>query len=106
MNTPEDVHLLSRSRVICSNTLGSDSEACGMWNEMTRNLVFKQSRFYTEVIEAVNARENSSRDKLWTEFREIYFGRPWYTVSFLAAFVLLGLTVTQTVYAMLAYYKQ
>ncbi|KAL5542128.1 hypothetical protein UlMin_009838 [Ulmus minor] len=103
INTPKDVELL-RHRGIIVNRLGDDESVSNMFNKIG-DFVFvniSSSKFgdlCTRINEYSENRVHSWMAKLWRE----YFNSPWTLISIFAAFLLLGLTIVQTVFSVLSY---
>ncbi|KAF8398275.1 hypothetical protein HHK36_017202 [Tetracentron sinense] len=84
-----------RSRGILHNSLGSDEQVADLFNQLSDNLVL-DPHAYSKV---KNDIENhyQSRGKIWmAEIKQTHFRNPWTIIAFFIAFLLLGLTITQT----------
>ena len=93
----EDVKEL-RSKGIIINLLGSDQQVANLFNEISKNLVL-DVRVFGIVKSSLNA-FCRSYPRLWlTEFMHNHFRSPWAIIAFFAAIVVLGLTITQTVFS-------
>ncbi|GMP77744.1 hypothetical protein CsSME_00033912 [Camellia sinensis var. sinensis] len=103
INSPKDVELLRRSGII-ENWLGNDQlivdKLIKLGNISKTSHNFTYSGIFTKVNEHCGRRRNIWMANLWTN----YFNSPWSFISFLAAVVLLLLTVTQTIFAILSYH--
>ncbi|XAR48871.1 hypothetical protein NMG60_11031837 [Bertholletia excelsa] len=110
VNSPKDVELLRRNGII-ENWLGSDElifeDLSGLDRticDMHRQPQMSKSFTYSQVLINVNCHCKHRRSvwmaKLWNN----YFNSPWSLISFIAATVLLLLTIIQTVYSVLSYY--
>ncbi|KAI8030174.1 UPF0481 protein [Camellia lanceoleosa] len=103
INSPKDVELLRHSGII-ENWLGNDQlifdKLIELGNESKISLGFTYSGIFKKVNEHCGHRRN-----VWmANLRRNYFNSPWSFVSFLAAVVLLLLTLTQTVFSILSYH--
>lgn len=104
INEVEDVKLLDDSRVI-ENQLGSHEEAASIWNKMAFSLPHANTQKDKEVIKKVNEACMSKWHKLKTAFLDEYLNKkPWLLISIISAFVLLVLTLLQTIYSIQLYY--
>ncbi|KAI8009918.1 UPF0481 protein [Camellia lanceoleosa] len=96
VNTSEDVEILTHHGII-HNILGDNEVAGAMINKLGNNIVGSYAG-YEEVYNNVN---EHCREKwnLWLAIlRRKCFNNPWALISFLAAVVLLFLTVLQTIF--------
>ncbi|KAI8011120.1 UPF0481 protein [Camellia lanceoleosa] len=112
VNTSDDVQILRDCGVI-RNLLGDNEVVSTMLNKLVNN-VYVSLICYEQVYHDVNKhyREvvstllNKGRCDVWLEtVRRDYFNTPWALISFLAAVVLLLLTVVQTVCSILSVRK-
>ncbi|XP_059651956.1 UPF0481 protein At3g47200-like [Cornus florida] len=95
----EDVSLLQRDEII-TNCLGGDEVVCNMFNKLCHNLIINDDLFsYNNILDDVRTHCRKRRNIWMATLRRDYFNSPWALISFLAAFVLLVLTITQTVFA-------
>ncbi|XP_043717265.1 UPF0481 protein At3g47200-like [Telopea speciosissima] len=104
VNTTRDVGYLRR-RGIIDHGLGSNEEVACLFNNICRHISFDINDCY---LSGVSITVNRYFDQKWNTWRAIlkhdYFSNPWAIVSLLAAVLLIGLTLTQTLYNVLAYY--
>ncbi|KAG6731327.1 hypothetical protein I3842_01G124200 [Carya illinoinensis] len=103
IDSPKDVELLRREGII-DNWLGDDEVVSTMINKLGDNIITPDPHHtYAQTRIAINKhcriRRNQWMAKLWLE----YFNSPWSLLSFLAAVVLLGVSITQTIFAILSY---
>ncbi|CAN6248606.1 unnamed protein product [Urochloa humidicola] len=100
-----DARLLSAAGVLW-NGLGSDKAVAKMFNRLASEAVLDRRSRLHDVHRAVNA----YRATRWNQWRasllQNHLGNPWAIVSLVVAFVLLVLTIVQTVYTVLPYYEQ
>ncbi|KAF3777066.1 hypothetical protein EJ110_NYTH46890 [Nymphaea thermarum] len=119
LDTGEDVRLLI-SRGIVRNELGSDDAAAKLFNSLGDGVVDndvqndgvsqldadKSVRWRTtEVLRKLNAYASSKRNMWIADLKHKYFNSPWACISLFAAILLIVLTVLQTTYGALAFYK-
>ena len=104
IDTQEDLAILTKPKVL-ENNLGSDEKLIQMWNEMCTNVYYEPCKEWKEMIHEINTHNSSRWRRLSVEFYQTYLSRPWLMASVIAAFVLLSLSILQTVYSILAYYK-
>lgn len=105
INSAKDVALLRESGIF-KVRVGSDDEIAGLFNSFTRGLVleYTQSGDGVDVVKALNEYCSSRWHEWRANFVHTYLKNPWVFISLVAAFILLLLTVLQTVYTLLAYY--
>ncbi|KAM7485998.1 hypothetical protein LguiA_002007 [Lonicera macranthoides] len=98
IDSPRDVGSLRR-RGIINNWLGDDEVVANMFNKMTESVVGSGEYFhYNQVFIEVNNYCNTHRHRWMGTLRRKYLNTPWAIISMLAAFVLLVLTLLQTVF--------
>ena len=101
--TTEDLAILMKAGVIV-NHLGSDQKLANMWNNMCENVTIRScGRWDKMTCEVLHDYENPWR-RMYVEFHEKFFSRPWLTTSVIDAILILILTLLQTVYTILGYY--
>ncbi|XP_040996201.1 uncharacterized protein LOC121242367 [Juglans microcarpa x Juglans regia] len=99
INTPKDVKLL-RHRGIIHNNLGDDEIISTMVNKLGHYVSFS-TNIYARTIMDVNMHCRRRRNVWMAKLRRDYFNSPWASVSFLVAFLLLALTITQTIFSII-----
>lgn len=98
----KDIELLRRSGVI-SNYLGGDDNIFQMFDRLGTNFLRSSEFCYLDIFEGLN-RHCGRRMKKWmAKLWKNYFNSPWSMMKFLAATLLLLLTITQTVFSVLSY---
>ncbi|XP_020256473.1 UPF0481 protein At3g47200-like [Asparagus officinalis] len=106
IDTDKDVTLLRKAKVV-SCTTGSDSEIASLFNRLTQGLPLLDKIHVQS--ENVNMNIENYCNRRWHKWRAIfiqtYLSNPWVFISLLAAFVLLVLTVIQTTYTIMHFYK-
>ncbi|KAI3469637.1 hypothetical protein Pfo_026300 [Paulownia fortunei] len=105
INTPDDVRLL-RCHGIIGNWFGDDEEVSLMFNRLGKNILTSSNFSYSQVFLDVNKQCRRRSNKWKATLRRNYFNSPWSIVSFLGAVTLLLLTLMQTAYTILSYYKR
>ena len=101
--TTEDLAILMKAGVIV-NHLGSDQKLANMWNNMCENVTIRScGRWDKMTCEVLHDYENPWR-RMYVEFHEKFFSRPWLTTSVIDAILILILTLLQTIYTILGYY--
>ncbi|KAK1292981.1 putative UPF0481 protein [Acorus calamus] len=105
IDTPADVKVLCDANIFTIN-LGSEKEVAQMFNEMCKQVGYtiKKESPLLLVYNEVNGYCNSRWNKWRAVLMRNYFRTPWSTMSVVAAFILLILTASQTIYSMLAYH--
>lgn len=105
INSAKDVEFLS-DRCIIDNYLGTDTEVARFINNLGKDVSFDIDRCYlSHLFNEVNQYYNNNWHVYWASFRYTYFSTPWSFISALAAFLLLVLTVLQTLYTILSYVR-
>ncbi|XP_077227880.1 UPF0481 protein At3g47200-like [Tasmannia lanceolata] len=104
IDSAKDVSFL-HSKGIIQNAMGSDKAVAKLFNELSKDVTLDPESSLDEVHKMVH----DYCKKSWNEWRanliHTYFRSPWAALSLLAAIFLLGLTVAQTVYTIVPYYK-
>lgn len=105
INSPEDVGYLHYCGII-EHWLGSDGEVADLFNRLCQEVVFDSNNSYlSRLSEEVN-RYHDHRWNAWkASLKHTYFSNPWAIISFVAAVVLLVLTLVQTFYGVYGYYR-
>lgn len=106
INSAKDVEFLS-DRCIIENYFGTDTEVARFINNLGKDVSLDIDRCYlSHLFNEVNQYYNSTWHINWASFKYTYFSTPWSFISALAAFVLLVLTILQTLYTILGYVRQ
>ncbi|MBA0671216.1 hypothetical protein Goklo_029568, partial [Gossypium klotzschianum] len=106
INTCKDVELLRKSRII-DNWLGNDEAVTNMFNKLGDCIYYSRECFYYKNIVIQVNKHCETKCNIWkwkAKLMKDYFNTPWSPISFLAAFVLLVLTIVQTIFSLLSYY--
>ncbi|KAL5721409.1 hypothetical protein ACHQM5_005061 [Ranunculus cassubicifolius] len=114
INTAQDVELLQNKRII-GNYLGGEEEIAVLFNTISKEVAVN-GFYYSDLSERVDA-YYKARWNIWkatyykrrwhvwkATLKRDYFSNPWAIISVVAAIVLLGLTVLQSVYTVMSYY--
>jgi hypothetical protein len=102
IDTVEDVAVLTKAGVI-TNLLGSDERLVQMWNDMCINVVIRPSRAWVDLSNDVWDHYKTCWRHWAVEFIDTYFSRPWYSVSLIVGFFLLGSSIAQAILTGLDY---
>ncbi|XP_027076757.1 UPF0481 protein At3g47200-like [Coffea arabica] len=105
INSPEDVSVLHYDGII-EHWLGSDAEVADLFNRLCQEVVFDINDSY---LSPLSQQVNRYCEHRWNTWRATlshkYFNNPWAIISFVAAVVLLLLTLAQTFYGIYGYYE-
>ncbi|XP_012465911.1 UPF0481 protein At3g47200 isoform X2 [Gossypium raimondii] len=106
INTSKDVELLRKSGII-DNLLGNDEAVTQMFNKLGNFIHYSpESFYYNEIANQVNDHCKKKWNIWKAKLKKDYFHTPWSPISFLAALVLLLLTILQTTFSILSYNQQ
>ncbi|WOH08595.1 hypothetical protein DCAR_0728039 [Daucus carota subsp. sativus] len=108
INTVEDVELLVKHEII-NNLLGEDQLVADLFNNLHKEVIEDQRKFcFADICENL---DEYSKDcfhqwkSSWFKWKLIlkndYFSNPWSVVSFIAALIVIILTIVQTVCSIL-----
>ncbi|XP_038708578.1 UPF0481 protein At3g47200-like [Tripterygium wilfordii] len=103
IDTPNDVELLQREGIIV-NYLGNGKNVSNLFNNMCKEISW-DNFYFAELCCDVNAYAESPWHHYIAAARRDYFKNPWSIISFLAAVILIVLTLLQTLYTLLSYYQ-
>ncbi|XP_043712589.1 UPF0481 protein At3g47200-like [Telopea speciosissima] len=104
INSPGDVGYLHYCEII-EHWLGSDAEVADLFNRLCQEVVFDINDSYlSRLSEQVNRYYNHRWNAWRASLKHNYFNNPWAIISFVAAVVLLVLTLAQTFYSVYGYY--
>ncbi|KAK8582803.1 hypothetical protein V6N13_069571 [Hibiscus sabdariffa] len=106
IHTSKDVQLLRKSGII-DNWLGDDEAVAQMFNRLLDSVWWSEDDFYyAEIFERVNEHCQKRWNRWKAALKKKYFNSPWSLISFLAATVLLLLTIVQTTFSVLSYFNK
>ncbi|XP_022722253.1 UPF0481 protein At3g47200-like [Durio zibethinus] len=104
IDSPKDVEILCQHRII-KNMLGDDKAIATMFNGLGVCVTFSSRFYYAEVFDKINKHRHKRCNRWMASLNHNYFNSPWAFFSFLAAVVLLLLSMVQTVFSVLSYFK-
>ncbi|XP_021280411.1 UPF0481 protein At3g47200-like [Herrania umbratica] len=99
VDTSEDVDLLVKKGIIV-NRLGSSAAVADMINNLAVGVVHSVM-LYGQIGRDLNRYYHSSWNRRWTTLKHVYFNNLWRGTATIAAFIVVMLTLTQTVLAIL-----
>ncbi|KAG4166817.1 hypothetical protein ERO13_A13G156300v2 [Gossypium hirsutum] len=106
INTSKDVELLRKNEIIV-NLLGNNEAVTQMFNKLAHSVYYSPECFYyRDIASQVNEHCKRKRNIWKAKLKKDYFNTPWSPILFLAALVLLLLTILQTIFSVLSYYHQ
>ncbi|XP_038708337.1 UPF0481 protein At3g47200-like [Tripterygium wilfordii] len=103
IDTADDVKLLQQEQIIL-NDLGDGDDVSNLFNNICKQIVLKDF-YFAGLCNQVNAYAKTRWHRYIASARRDYFNNPWSITSFVAAVLLIVLTLLQTLYSLLAYYK-
>ncbi|XP_047340982.1 UPF0481 protein At3g47200-like [Impatiens glandulifera] len=98
----DDVDLLTR-RGIFNNQMIEAKSVDNMLSKLTRNIISSNYYTYNNISKDLNEYCERPWNKWSANLKQKYFNTPWAIISFIAALVLLGLTITQTLFSIISY---
>ncbi|KAJ4722912.1 hypothetical protein OWV82_006343 [Melia azedarach] len=104
MNSAKDVELLCRCKIL-HNCLGNDEAVASMFNRLSDSVTLSSCNRYKNTYMDVNEHCDRRKNKWMANLRHNYFNTPWTFISFLAALLLLLLTLAQTLFSILPHFK-
>ncbi|KAK7849329.1 UPF0481 protein At3g47200-like [Quercus suber] len=106
VNTPEDVQILRNKRIFY-HVLGSDHEVSVLLNDLTKDVAYDHWHecYLSPLIQKIYLRSNKTYLKIIAAIRREYFSSPTNTISYLITFLLLYLSVIQTMFTIIAYIR-
>ncbi|EOY13897.1 Uncharacterized protein TCM_032631 [Theobroma cacao] len=105
INSSKDVQLLRFSEII-ENMLGDDEAVAIMFNKLRDHVILCGDTFYYEEIFVDVKRHCARRWNTWkAKLRHDYFNSPWALISFIAALLVILLTIGQFVTALIPLVK-
>lgn len=101
IDTSKDVEIICREGII-DNWLGDTDAVATMINKMNESVTGGGEHFhYAKTFNKINIHCGKRRHRWMAKLRRNYLSSPWAILSVLAAFVLLVLTILQTVYTVM-----
>ncbi|KAI8011367.1 UPF0481 protein [Camellia lanceoleosa] len=105
INSPKDVRLLRRGGII-ESWVGDDEHLYTMCHKLFKITLTNPEDFgYSHVFNDVDYYCKRRRNVWMANLRRNYFNSPWALISFLAAVILLLLTLAQTIFSVLSFRK-
>ncbi|KAL9239870.1 hypothetical protein vseg_014149 [Gypsophila vaccaria] len=97
INSPNDVRILVKNGIIDS-WLGSDEVVSDMFISITKHIPLRvPNNYYSNVAKELNAYASTPWHRWKAILKKDYFSHPWAIISVVYAFVLLILTLLQTI---------
>lgn len=104
IDNEKDVTLL-HSKGIIRNVIGSDKDVAKLFHSLSKDITLDPE----SSLDAVHRKVNIYCRKPWNEWRanliQTYFRNPWSLISLFAGILLFSITIGQTVFSVLDYYK-
>ncbi|KAK9174701.1 hypothetical protein WN943_000049 [Citrus x changshan-huyou] len=104
INTAKDVELLCENKIL-HNCLGDDEVVANMFNRLGDSVALPLYNSYGGIFHNVNDCCDRHWNRWIANLRHNYFNTPWAIISVFAALFLLILTLTQTLFSVLAYFQ-
>ncbi|KAG8048673.1 hypothetical protein GUJ93_ZPchr0009g1908 [Zizania palustris] len=104
IDSARDVALLTARRII-QNTVGSDKAVARLFNGLSRDVVLEPQSALDDVHREVNAYCRRRWHRWRANLVHTYFRSPWSFLSLAAAVFLLVMTIMQTVYTVMPFYR-
>lgn len=102
IRSTKDVETLRRSGIL-GNYLGGDDKVYYMLDRLVTNFLRSSDFCYSDVFERLNGHCSGRREKWMARLWRDYFNSPWSLLSFIAAAILLGISIAQLVFTILTY---
>lgn len=102
IRSTKDVETLRRSGIL-GNYLGGDDKVYDMLDRLVTNFLRSSDFCYSDVFERLNGHCSGRREKWMARLWRDYFNSPWSLLSFIAAAILLGISIAQLVFTILTY---
>lgn len=102
IRSKKDVEVLRRKGVL-DNYLGGDVAVYHMLDGLVTNFHRSSEFCYSGIFERLNGHCGRRREKWMARLWRDYFNSPWSLLGFIAATLLLGISITQLVFAVLTY---
>ncbi|XP_074287507.1 UPF0481 protein At3g47200-like [Silene latifolia] len=105
IKSPEDVSYLNRHGIV-QHLLGDDTKVVDMFKSVANEMLTDaHSNRYAKLGDELNTYFCQRKNRCRASLLRNYFNNPWVIISLVAAFFLLLLTVTQTVYTVWPFYR-
>ncbi|XP_050946902.1 UPF0481 protein At3g47200-like [Cucumis melo] len=100
INTEKDVSILVKKKIITNEIGGNDEQISELINNLRLNApTFSPKYYYSNMSKDLNEYCNKWWHRSMAPLRRDYFNTPWASISFVAATVLLLLTLLQTLFS-------
>ncbi|XP_011650198.1 UPF0481 protein At3g47200 [Cucumis sativus] len=99
INTEQDAHLLANVGVIINTLGGSDKDITEMFNNLSKYVTFPVCSHFDDISKDLRKHCNKRWNKAIASLKHNYFNTPWAIISFLAATILIFLTILQTIFS-------
>ena len=94
IETNQDIQLLTQCKAIHN---GCGNRAFEMWSALNEGILKRRSsKEHNEMKRNIERRCKLKRYRLWSEFKTLFFSRPWLTLSTIAVVVVTIATLLQT----------
>ncbi|CAI9092828.1 OLC1v1028168C1 [Oldenlandia corymbosa var. corymbosa] len=107
IDSDKDVDILRCHGIITVNAVGSDDILAKLFNTLSKDVPL--DLYSNNPVNIVRRKAAAYTREPWNKWlgnlRHTYFKNPWTAISLIAAIVLLGLTIVQTVYTIGQYYQ-
>ncbi|KAL9411164.1 hypothetical protein AB3S75_044871 [Citrus x aurantiifolia] len=103
ISTAKDVQFLCENKLL-HNCLGDDEVVAKIFNRLGDSVALPLYNFYGDIFHNVNEYFDRHWNRWIANLRHNYFNTPWAIISVFAALFLLILTLTQTLFSVLAYF--
>ncbi|KAL3721488.1 hypothetical protein ACJRO7_033913 [Eucalyptus globulus] len=105
INSAEDARHLHDCGIV-EPWLGSDAEVDDLFNQLGKEVVFDiHDSYLSKLFEDVNTYSGHRWNGWIASLKLKYFSNPWSIIFLIAAFILLLVTLAQTLYEVFGYYK-
>ncbi|KAF8665991.1 hypothetical protein HU200_054080 [Digitaria exilis] len=105
IDSERDVALL-KSKGVLKNFLSSDKAAAELFNSLGNGITLDPNSKICHVQWKVDMHCKKPWPKLQASFKHTYMRNPWVFISGVAAVILLSLTILQTIYTIMPFYKK
>ncbi|KAF3777073.1 hypothetical protein EJ110_NYTH46904 [Nymphaea thermarum] len=102
IDTADDVSFLSNEGIV-KNSLGSDKAAAKIFNKLG---IHGMCNPFDEIQQEVQKYASPYMQEWWAHFKRTHFTSPWTVLSFIGALFFILITIVQTAYTVLPYYKR
>ncbi|CAM6083769.1 unnamed protein product [Calypogeia fissa] len=106
IDSENDVMVLRSGKypTIAYNSLGTDAAVANLFNTLLQYTILIPSKKWSKLRCEIYDFYNKGQRQMYLEFKEAYFGKPWLTISVVAATIALIMTILTAAYTMALYY--